>query len=460
MDSVSIQERTVRNLSGKWQCKYEYSVIIWKKLFKEVAIHAIIAHDVTSCGNDVISGKRKRFEENIMKKNKVRLVTAITAATMLLMACGSKEYVKDITPEKYVTLGNYMGIEAEETEPVVADGIVDSYINYILSRNATDTEVTGRAVQEGDTVSIDYVGYQDGEAFDGGTGSYDLVIGSGSFIDGFEDGLIGHEIGEEVTLNLTFPDPYDNNPDLAGKPVVFDVTINGISVSETPELTDDFVASLAIDGCNTVAEFKDYVYNLFYDDAVSTYENSIKKQITDGIMANCTFKEMPEEMVNRYYNTVIDSMTTQATSQGMSLDQYMSAYYGMDADTYPETLKENARTTAQQYVMLQAIANAEGIELTQDEIDAAVSDRVEAYGYDSVEDFKKSADMETFKEFLMADKVMDFLMENAAITTTPAETSTTTTEDTTEEETTEESSDEETEDAETSEDTEEATAEE
>ena len=223
------------------------------------------------------------------------------------------------------------------------------------------------------------------------------------------------------------------------------MTINGISVSETPELTDDFVASLAIDGCNTVAEFKDYVYNLFYDDAVSTYENSIKKQITDGIMANCTFKEMPEEMVNRYYNTVIDSMTTQATSQGMSLDQYMSAYYGMDADTYPETLKENARTTAQQYVMLQAIANAEGIELTQDEIDAAVSDRVEAYGYDSVEDFKKSADMETFKEFLMADKVMDFLMENAAITTTPAET--TTTEDTTE-------------DAETSEDTEEATAEE
>ena len=87
MDSVSIQERTVRNLSGKWQCKYEYSVIIWKKLFKEVGIHAIITHDVTSGGNDAISGKRKRFEENIMKKNKVRLVTAITAATMLLMAC-------------------------------------------------------------------------------------------------------------------------------------------------------------------------------------------------------------------------------------------------------------------------------------------------------------------------------------------------------------------------------------
>lgn len=350
-------------------------------------------------------------------------MVALAASAVLLTACGSKEYLKDIKAEKYVTLGNYKGIELEETEPSVADGVVDSYINYILAQSATTTEVTGRAVQDGDVVSIDYTGYLDGEAFDGGTGSYDLTIGSDSFIDGFEDGLIGHEKGEQVTLDLTFPDPYQNNPDLAGKPVVFEVTINAIQETQTPELTDEFVTGLGLEGVEDVTAFREYVYNIFYQDAEYTYDNTVKSDVTDAVMAGCTFQELPQEMSDRYYQGLVDEITTLATNQSMSLDTYMSTYYGLDAETYPDKLKEIGLTRGQQYVMFQAIADAEGISVTDDEVEQEIQSRVEAYGYDSVEDYKEGTDVESLREYLMANKVMDFLIENAEITVIPAETS-------------------------------------
>ena len=356
-----------------------------------------------------------------MKKSKIRLVAALGAAAVLLTACGSKEYLKDIKAEKYVTLGTYTGIEVEEKEPAVADGVVDSYINYILAQKATTKEVTGRAVQEGDVVSIDYAGYQDGVAFDGGTGSYDLTIGSGSFIDGFEDGLIGHEVGEQLSLDLTVPDPDPNNPDLAGKPVVFEVTINAISESETPELNEEFVAGLAIENVSTVDEFRDYVYNIFYQDAQSTYDNTVKADITDKIMAGCTFEKLPDEMINRYYNGLVDEMTALAKNQNMTLVDYLNRYYGLDATTYEGKLKEIALTRGQQYVMMQAIADKEGIQITDEDVDQEIQRRVEAYGYASADEYKKSTDVEALKEYLLANKVMDFLIENANVTTVPAD---------------------------------------
>ena len=144
-----------------------------------------------------------------MMKKRVGVLAAVLASATLLTACGSKEYLKDIKASDYVTLGNYMGIEAQAEEPVVEDGLVDMYLQYyILPSYTTTEEVTGRAVQTGDVVNIDYVGYHNGEAFQGGTAEgYDLTIGSGQFISGFEDGLIGANVGDQVSLNLTFPDP-------------------------------------------------------------------------------------------------------------------------------------------------------------------------------------------------------------------------------------------------------------
>ena len=333
-------------------------------------------------------------------------------------------YLKDYTASDYVTLGEYKGLEISMTseEPVVTEEDVDSYIEYIRQMNPVSTPVEGRAVQSGDTVNIDYEGKLDGVAFAGGTAQgQDLTIGSGSFIDGFEDGLIGHEVGEKISLDLTFPDPYPNNPDLAGKPVVFEVTINAISESETPELNDEFVAGLAIENVSTVDEFRDYVYNIFYQDAQSTYDNTVKADITDKIMAGCTFEKLPDEMIDRYYNGLVDEMTALAKNQNMTLVDYLNRYYGLDATTYEDKLKEIALTRGQQYVMMQAIADKEGIQITDEDVDQEIQRRVEAYGYASADEYKKSTDVEALKEYLLANKVMDFLIENANVTTVPAD---------------------------------------
>lgn len=143
-------------------------------------------------------------------KKKISILAATLVSAVLLTGCGDKEFIKDIKAGDYVTLGNYKGIEASAKAPSVQDGLVDYYIEQqYLTPNMLTKEEAGRAIEEGDIVNIDFVGYQDGEAFAGGTGQgYNLTIGSGRFIEGFEEGLIGVEVGETVSLDLTFPDPY------------------------------------------------------------------------------------------------------------------------------------------------------------------------------------------------------------------------------------------------------------
>lgn len=355
-------------------------------------------------------------------KKKVGVLAAVLAATTLLTACGNKEYLKDINAADYVTLGNYTGIEAQANAPVVEDGIVDMYLEYyILAPYKTTEEVTGRAIQEGDVANIDFVGYQDGVAFEGGTGTdYDLTIGSGQFIDGFEEGLIGAKVGDKVSLDLKFPDPYENNPDLAGAPVVFEVTVNSISEEKLPDLTDEFVQSLGIPDCNNEQELKDFVYDYFYQSAVQTYESTIEKTIQDTVMANCTFKEPPKEMVARIRQSIEDSMNAQAQSQGMTVTQYVQNYYGLDEAGYEEKLDKDALESTQLYIMYQAIADVEGLNPTEEELQEEIDYRVEAYGYESEDAYRESTDMEVLREYLMRQKVLAFLKENGNITTTEA----------------------------------------
>jgi trigger factor len=363
----------------------------------------------------------KKFEN---KKTKAGVLAAVLTASTLLTACGgSKEYLKDIKTSDYVTLGNYIGIEAEAEEPSVDESLVDMYLQYyVLEPSATTEEVTDRAVQDGDIVNIDYAGYKDGVAFDGGTAEgYDLTIGSNTFIDGFEEGLIGANIGDKVSLDLTFPDPYPNNTDLAGAAVVFEVTINSISVEKVPELTDEFVQSLGLSDCSTEQELRDYIYNSFYETAVSTYNSTIEQSIQDSVMAGCTFKEPPEDMVARMRQNIEDSISAQAQSQSMTVTQYVSAYYGLDEEAYADKLDEEALESAEVYIMYQAIADAEGLNPTDEEIQEEIDERVTAYGYESEEAFRESADMEMLKEYVMKEKVLDFLKENANITTITSE---------------------------------------
>lgn len=350
-------------------------------------------------------------------KKRIMLLAAVTLAAGMLSACGKDTaYLSEIKASDYVTLGEYKGIEVTQPEPEVTDEYVDSYIEYLRSQRTVAVEVTDRTtVQEGDTVNIDYTGYRDGVAFEGGTAQGDsLTIGSGRFIDGFEDGLIGTSVGETVTLELTFPDNY-TNAELAGAAVTFDVTVNSISISETPELTDELVQEFGIEDCSTVEELRTYVYDVFYEEAVSMYEDAIASDITQAVMANSIFSEPPEKMVKRYQDVLLESMTAQAASYGVNLDTFMMNYYGMDTESYMAVFQEDAATMAQQYIMFQAIADAEGLNPTKDEIAQKMEEEALEFGYESVDAFKEEVGEEVYYEYLISETAMDFLKENAVI---------------------------------------------
>lgn len=361
-----------------------------------------------------------------MMKRKACVLAGVIASSLFLTACGSKEYLKDIKAEKYVTLGNYMGLEAAVQKIEVPEGAVESYINdNFLAPKAETVPVTDRPVQEGDTVNIDFVGYQDGVAFDGGTGTSDLTIGSGRFIDGFEDGLIGANEGDHVSLDLTFPDPYTGNPDLSGAAVVFEVTVNSISESRLPELTDDLVKELSAEGynvgtCQTAAELKDWVSDLYEQSAKSTYDNQVETVLADTLMNSSTFKELPQEMIDRYTKSIEENMNIRAASAGMTLQQYMQIYQGLDEAGYRAAFDEQGMQMTKKYVMYQAIADREGLAPTEEEISEEISALMTIYGYSSEEELEKSVDMESFKEDLMRKKVVAFLMENGNIQETAA----------------------------------------
>lgn len=353
-----------------------------------------------------------------MMKKKITLLAAVMLAAVMLSACGKDAaYLREIKASDYVTLGEYKGIEVTQPEPEVTDEYVESYIEYLRSQRTVTVEVTDRTtVQEGDTVNIDYTGYRDGIAFEGGTAQGDnLTIGSGRFIDGFEDGLIGANVGETVTLELSFPTDYDPNPDLAGVAVTFDVTVNSISVSETPELTDELVQEFGIAECSTVEELRTYVYDAFYAEAVGLYEDAVASDITQAVMANSIFSEPPEKMVKRYQDVLIESMTAQATAYGVDLDTFMLNYYGMDTESYLAVFQEDAITMAEQYIMFQAIADAEGLNPTKEEVTAAMEEEALSFGYESLEAFQEEVEEEVFYEYLISETAMEFLKENAVI---------------------------------------------
>ncbi|MBD5444898.1 MAG: trigger factor [Lachnospiraceae bacterium] len=372
---------------------------------------------VSACGNNSDNNRENNTDVNS------EAGTDNNAENSVDNKAESYVYISAINAADYVTLGEYKGIELTEEAVSIPDEYVDRYIDeYILASQAVKTEVKDRTdVREGDIANIDYKGYKDGVAFAGGTAEgYDLVIGSGSFIPGFEDGLIGAEVGETVSLDLTFPENY-TNADLAGADVVFEVTINSISVTETPELTDELVTELAIENCATVEELKSYLYDAFYSTAMQNYNQTVNNDVVEAAMENCTFEELPDEIVDRYYDELIDGATSTAESYGTDLSTYIQNYYGMEEADYKERLKENAQTIAQRYVMFYAIADVEGIDFTDEEKEEIMKELASSYGLESVDELKEEIDEETMNEYILAEKVVEFLVDNAIINTNEVE---------------------------------------
>lgn len=391
-----------------------------------------------------------------MKKQRVGAIVLAGMMVLSMTGCGNS---KAKAYSKYVTLGDYKGIEYTKTVAEVTEDDIQSKLDSFVEGLAETNEVTDRAVKDGDIVNIDYVGTMDGEEFEGGSATgQDLTIGSNSFIDGFETGLIGHNVGEEVSLDLQFPDPYPNNTDLAGKDVNFKVTINKISVKTTPELTDQLVKD------NTDYDTIDAYKESIKEDLAKTNETNAEKQaksdIFDKVVSNCKISGYDEDEVKQLVDDEFKSFKNTADSYesyGYSYEDVLSMNGYDSEEALKKGITEYVKKYLDQKMVLYCIAAKEGIKVTSEETDKKVQEYMDTYNVETKEEVYNYFGDDYFEVLVLSEKVMDFLKENAKLVdSTEAaseDTEETSSEDTTEATTTEESSESE----DTTEDTESTT---
>ena len=290
----------------------------------------------------------------------------------------------DVNAADYVTLPKgFDSIALTEKDLQPTDDELQFQLDSLLKQYATTQQVTGRAAQSGDTVNIDYSGTVDGVAFNGGTAAgYDLTLGSGSFIDGFEDQIIGHNAGDTFDVTVTFPDGYGDSTDaegntitLSGKEAVFSVTLNSIAESVTPELTDEWVDSNfgVTDDLHTADALRSYFNTALYND---NYENAI----VDYLMANAEFKELPSSITNYYICMFLNYYSRYASTYSMDLDAFAQTQGYTDANNMLAASDAYFEHLAKQDLIFQAIADAESLAPTQEEIDAADAAYADSYG--------------------------------------------------------------------------------
>lgn len=349
-------------------------------------------------------------------KKIAKLCLCAAAALSLLAGCSgsAEEGQEDLGT---VTLAEYKGVTVNVPPAEVTDEDVENRIQSVLSQNQEEVEVD-RAAEEGDVVNIDYTGYQNGEEFAGGSAEgEDLELGSGTMIDGFEDGLIGLKKGDTKELNLTFPEDY-REAALAGQSVVFDVTVNAVKEKRDPELTDEFVQSIS--DYQTMEEYRQGIRDEILTQRQESVDLQIQQTVLQNVVDNSQF-DLSRNAISRRYNAQIDQYQEQAKMYGMRLSQ-LAQSYGMDEGSFKEYVYASVEDDAKNQLVLNTIAAQEGIAVTDearqelaDMNGQTVEEGVEAYG------------QESFDQMALNRQVMKFLAENAvneAETGTDAQTAT------------------------------------
>ena len=342
-----------------------------------------------------------------MKKKVVAFTLAMSMSAMLLAGCQSKEL-----SNKYATITSYKGVEVDKIDkPEVSDDDVDAQIQSTMIDHIADI-TEQRAAKEGDKAIIDFVGKKDGEAFQGGTSSnYALELGSNTFIDGFEDGIIGHTPGETFDLNLTFPENYQST-DLAGQEVVFTVTLNGF----LPELSDDIVKILA-DKSETVEEYKKEVKNDLQATKDESYESSLKEAAWNAILDNTEVKEYPEDKVQEYIDMMNEQYETMASYYNMEFEDFLTNYMQMDQDTYDEKVKEAAEKQVKSDLARDLLLdNVKKIDTSDEARQSIYEYYAEYYGYDDVDSFLEAMEnadnMDKLEAVVKLEMVQNWVADN------------------------------------------------
>lgn len=312
-----------------------------------------------------------------------------------------------VKPE--VTLGEYKGIEVESKEAGVTDEEIEEEINKVRENNSRMITIEDRAVEDGDTVTIDFDGYVDGEQFEGGMAEdYSLVIGSHTFIDNFEEQLIGKNIGDDVEVNVTFPDQYQAE-ELRNKEALFKVKINAIKMKELPDADDEFAQEVS--DFDTLDEYKEDLRKKLLENKEAALKREKEEEVVGAIIENAQM-DIPDPMVNAQTQQMTQEFAQRLQSQGLSLEQYMQLT-GMTPQKMLEELKPQALKRIQSRLVLEAVVAAENIEASEEDFDKEIENMAEMYNMeaDKLRDLVGEDEKEQIRMDIAVQKAVDFVVE-------------------------------------------------
>jgi trigger factor len=318
-----------------------------------------------------------------------------------------------VTTKPEVKLGEYKGVEVAAVDATVTDEDVDKDIAATQQKNARMIEVDDRAVENGDIITLDFEGSVDGVPFDGGKGEdYELEIGSGTFIPGFEDQLVGAEIGADVNVNVTFPEEY-HAENLKGKDAVFACKVKNIKVRELPELDDDFASEVS--EFETMADYRADVRKKLEEAAENKAKAEIENEVIEKVVENAEF-DLPDAMIDAQVDNTINDFAQRLQYQGMNIDMYLQ-YTGSNLEAMKAQFRPQAEKQVSGSLVLEAVMNAEGIETTPEELELELVDMSKKYNMelDKIKELLQDAEMERIKKDLALQKTITMLVNNAVV---------------------------------------------
>ena len=320
-------------------------------------------------------------------------------------------FTAEVALKPAVTLGDYKGVEVEKTPVEVSEEEVDKEVDKERENNSRTIDVDDRAVEKGDMIKLNFEGFVDGTPFEGGKAEdYSLTIGSGSFIPGFEDQLIGAKIGEEVEVNVTFPEEY-HAAELKGKPAVFKCTVNEIKVKELPEADDEFAKDVS--EFDTLAEYKDDIRAKLLEKKTADAKREKQNKTVAKAVENATM-EIPEAMITEQVRRMADDFARRLQSQGLSMDQYMQ-FTGLTMDALAQQMRPEALKRIQNSLVLEAIAKAENIEVSDEKVNEEIEKMAAAYKMeaDKLKELIGDAEKEQMKSDLAIQAAVDMITDAA-----------------------------------------------
>lgn len=357
------------------------------------AINASYAEAMKESGLDIVSRPEVTIEK--IGKDEPFVYSALVA----------------VKPE--VTLGQYKGVEVEKANASVSAEDVEAELKKVQEQNARLLTVEDRGVEDGDQTVIDFEGFVDGKGFEGGKAEdYPLTIGSHSFIDTFEEQLIGKKIGEECEVNVTFPTEY-HAADLAGKPATFKVTVKEIKVKELPELNDEFASEVS--EFDTLDEYKKDVEKKLAEKKEIEANSKNEDAVVAKVVENATM-EIPDKMIDAQAENMVQDMARRMQSQGLSLDMYLK-YTGMTVEQMKEQARPDAEKRIRTRLVLEAVAKAENIQISDEKVDEEVAKMAEAYKMEveKLKSYMSESDVKQMKEDLAVQQAVDLLVAEAKL---------------------------------------------